>query len=111
MAENIISFSIYLFTACIMLGIGIFQLRSKTPVAFYSGEKPPREDELTDVHAWNRKHGMMWVIYGVIIILSAIIGCPMAESMWCMIPLCGGVMIPIVVMIWYHHRLVKKYRK
>lgn len=65
---------IYLLVAFFMIGIGISQLRSQKPVGFFSGEQPPAEDKLTDVHAWNQKHGMMWLWYGGIIIISALIG-------------------------------------
>lgn len=64
---DFISLAIYGGVAALMIGIGISQLRSKKPVGFYSGVKPPREDELSDVGAWNKKHGIMWIIYGAII--------------------------------------------
>ena len=67
--ENIIGLVIYLAVASFMIGIGISQLRSKKPVDFYSGEKPPGEEELSDVKAWNQKHGQMWVLYGLIILV------------------------------------------
>lgn len=67
--ENIFCFVIYVIVAAIMVGIGIVQLKSKKPVGFYSGEKPPRPEELSDVEAWNKQHGMMWLIYGGIIML------------------------------------------
>ena len=43
---NIVGFIIYLGVSVFMLGIGVVQLRSKKPVAFYSGEKPPKAEEL-----------------------------------------------------------------
>ena len=70
MAEHIILFVILCLTAFIMIGIGISQLKSTRPVGFYTGVKPPEEKQLRDVRAWNRKHGIMWIVYG-----SAIIGC------------------------------------
>lgn len=51
-AENMMGLVIYLLVAMIMVGIGVFQFRSKKPVGFYSGEQPPGEDELSDVTAW-----------------------------------------------------------
>lgn len=111
MAEAMIGLVIYAFVAIIMIGIGVSQLKSKTPVAFYSGEKPPKEETLTDVKAWNKKHGMMWVIYGVIMLLSYLVGIPIIDSVICVIPMVGGTIIPIIVMTWYHHQLCKKYMK
>ena len=109
--ENIIGLMIYLAVASFMTGIGISQLRSKKPVAFYSGEKPPGEEELSDVKAWNQNHGRMWVLYGLIILVSYGIGVIIGDTLWCVIPMCGGVVFPLPFMIMYHHKLVKLYRK
>lgn len=110
-AGYIISCVIYLITAFIMIAIGLSNLKSKTPVGFYSGEKPPREEELTDVHAWNHKHGVMWILYGMTIMISWGIGLIVGDSIWCLLPLCGGVILPIIPMIWYHHSLIRRYRQ
>ena len=111
MEGMILGFVIYLAVALVMVGIGISQLRSKKPVGFYSGERPPEKDELWDVTAWNRKHGAMWVIYGAVIMLSGGGGCLMGNTVWSGILMSGGVVIPMPFMVWYHHRLVKCYRK
>ena len=113
LAEIIIGFVIMLYVAVIMLGIGISQYKSTKPVGFYSGEKPPLESELTDVNAWNKKHGKMWIWYGVIIIVSYLLGIPflVMDSVWCILPICGGCILPLPVMIWYHHKLIQEYKK
>ena len=109
-AASIITFIIFFIVAMIMIGLGILQLKSTSPVGFYSGEKPPREEELTDVKAWNKKHGMMWLIYGIIIMISYFVGYLIGDSILCLIPFCGGLIVPVIIMIWYHHRLIKKYK-
>ena len=113
MVEFIFGLVIYLLVAVIMLSIGISQYKSKKPVGFYSGEKPPLECELTDVEAWNKKHGKMWIWYGVIIIVSYLVGVPflIADSVWCVLPMCGGIIVPILLMIRYHHKLIREYKK
>lgn len=110
-ASSIITLIIFLIVASIMIGIGIFQLKSSSPVGFYSGEKPPSEDELTDVQAWNKKHGIMWLMYGIIIIISYFVGCIIGDSILCIIPLCGGLIVPVIIMIWYHRKLIRKYKR
>ncbi len=70
MAGTIISGVIFCIVAMVMLGIGVSQLKSKEPVGFYTGEKPPKVDQLSDVNSWNKKHGVMWIIYGICIIGS-----------------------------------------
>lgn len=110
-ATSIFVFIIYFVVAAIMIGIGVIQFRGISPVGFYSGEEPPKAEELTDVKAWNKKHGLMWFIYGIIIILSSFAGYIIKDSILCIIPYCGGVMVPIIIMIWYHHKLIKMYKK
>jgi len=99
-----------LIVAMIMLGIGVSQLKSKEPVGFYTGEKPPKVDQLSDVNSWNKKHGVMWIIYGICIIgswiCSAFIG---GDSIYSVIPLCIGTIIPILIMVFLHHKWVKRY--
>ena len=73
MAEKIITFVIFLLVSMIFIIIGISQIRSKEPVGFYSGEKPPKTEQLLDMAVWNKKHGYMWIIYGLAIIASFII--------------------------------------
>ena len=68
------------------------------------------EIELTDVQAWNIKHGIMWVLYGIIILVTSLIGVSMIDSIWCTVPLIGGVTLPVPIMIWYHHKLITRYR-
>lgn len=110
-AETLIGLVISLLVALIMIGIGISQLKSKTPVAFYSGEKPPRPEELSDVDAWNKKHGRIWIIYGIVIILSYLLGVLVGlDTSPGLVLYCSGVIIPIVVMIGYHDRLTRTYR-
>ncbi|MGN1176418.1 MAG: hypothetical protein ACI4S1_13280 [Roseburia sp.] len=111
MVEYIFGFVIYAFVAIFMMGIGIVQLKSKKPVAFYSGEKPPRAEDVTDVNAWNKKHGLMWIVYAVVIVLSYFAGMLIGDSVWSVIPMVGGVVVPIPFMIRYHNRLRKEYLK
>lgn len=111
-AETIIFLAIYILVALLMLCIGISQQRSKMPVGFYTGEKPPTEQELSDVPSWNKKHGAMWILYGIVIAISGAVGALVGiSSAWCVVPLIGGVIVPIVLMIWYHHQLLRKYKR
>ena len=111
MGETIITGVIFGLCALMMLGIGISQLKSKKPVGFYSGEKSPSEDEISDVQMWNKKHGTMWIIYGITIILAWICGSIIGDSVFILIPYLTGLLLPVFIMIWYHHKLIKMYKK
>lgn len=106
-----ISLTIYGGVAALMIGIGISQLRSKKPVGFYSGVKPPPKDELSDVDAWNKKHGIMWVIYGIVILIIYALGIMIGDNIYSALLTCGGLIFPVFIMMYYHHHLEKKYRK
>lgn len=109
--DNVVALVIYLMVALVMAGIGIVQIRGKNPTGFYTGEEPPKKEELTDWKAWNRRHGTMWLIYSAAIMLGALVGAMMGDTVYSVIPMCAGVIVPLPIMIWYHHRLIKKYRK
>lgn len=109
MAGTIISGVVFGLVALVMFGIGISQLKSKEPVGFYTGEKPPKKERLLDVNAWNRKHGTMWIVYGVCLVCSWISSALIGDSFYSVILLVVGVLAPIVTMVICHHTLVKKY--
>lgn len=95
--------------AMFMFGIGIVQLRSKKPVAFYSGEKPPLEENVKDIAEWNQKHGMMWILYGVVIVFGIVGGVLVGDSPLLVVIDCGCLILPVVLMILYHKKLVREY--
>ena len=99
------------FVAFIMIGIGIYQLKSDKPVGFYSGVEPPKPEELTDVRGWNVRHGAMWVIYGGVIIVTSVFAALFLSGLWCPLLMTGGVMLPIPALVLYHLYLEKRYLK
>ncbi len=111
MTDIILPAFIYAYVALIMIAIGIMQYKSKKPTGFYTGETPPKAEQLTDVNAWNHRHGMMWIVYGIAIVLSFLTGLLISYKVL-------SALLPIViivgalpVMILYHHKLKNKYFK
>lgn len=107
MAGYVIYLVIVCLTALILVGIGVSQVKSKEPVGFYSGVKPPKEEQLRDIEAWNKKHGTMWILYGTSMIIAGFAG---IVNMTCstiaeLVIAFGGP----VIMIWYHSKLEKSY--
>jgi len=95
--------------AMFMFGIGLGQIKSKKPVAFYSGEKPPMEENVKDIEKWNRKHGIMWILYGIAIVFGIVGGVIVGDSPLLVIIYCGSLLLPIVIMVLYHKKLVKDF--
>ena len=109
-AEVIISSVILLVSTAPVIMIGIVQYRSKDPVGFWSGKKPPQKEQITDVKAYNQKHGLMWILLGVGFILCFVCGLlfgGIIAGCLCMIETFGG----IFAMIVYHEKLNRMYYK
>lgn len=64
MAAIIIYLIISLLVSLIFIILGIRQYKAEKPVTINTGEKPPREDELTSVTEWNHRHGRNLIIFG-----------------------------------------------
>ena len=109
MAEAILSGIALGYCAFIVFIIGLVQYRSKKPVGFYTGEKPLKAEQISDVSAWNRCHGRMWMLYSGVLVLVWVCGLLIGDSLWLLLPFFGGVCLPVPVMIWYHHRLLRRY--
>ena len=60
--EHMILFSIALLCGALFTGIGIFAWRRKKPMWFWSGS-PVRKEDLSDVPAYNRANGKMWLVF------------------------------------------------
>lgn len=109
MVGVMISGIVFGLCAAVMIGIGIAQMKSAEPVGFYSGGEAPKAAEITDVAAWNRKHGAMWILYGIGLVLAWVCGLIVGESLWVLAPLFVFPLLPIPGMVFYHHRLMKRY--
>ncbi len=70
MAGIIIYLVISLLVSLIFIILGIWQYRAEKPVTINTGEKPPREDELTSVTEWNHRHGRNFIIYGCALFIT-----------------------------------------
>lgn len=108
----IIGLVIISIVALIMIMIGISQYRTKdVPVGFYNVIDPPKKEDITDIVQWNRKHGIIWIAYGICIELGFWAGFIMPTEKLEMIFMIGGVVIPLPFMIIRHKRLEKEYSR
>lgn len=110
-AETIIYMVIVAISAIPMIIIGIAQYRSKKPVGFWSGKEPPKREQITDVKAYNRKHGIMWIIYGAGLFFCLALMVPLGENLAIVAVILGMVECigGIFVMIAYHNKLNLRY--
>lgn len=107
----IIGLVIVSIVAGIMIIIGLSQLNEKdNPVGFYNIIEPPKKEEISDVIKWNKKHGIIWIIYGICIELGFWLGYVMPIEVLEMVFMTGGVIIPLPIMVIMHHKLEKEYK-
>ena len=108
MAETIIIIVILLICSLPLVIIGISQYKSKKPVGFWSGQKPPEADRIRNIAAYNKKHGIMWILFGLGIPVSFFAGMPFGEEWSCSFTTaeCVGGIIGMMV---YHTHLDKVY--
>lgn len=109
-AEMIMGLVIISIVAAIMVIIGISQLNEKeNPVGFYNLIDPPKKEEISDVIKWNKKHGMIWIVYGICIELGFWLGYVIPNDLLEIVFMIGGITIPLPIMIIMHHKLKKEY--
>ncbi|MDE6254129.1 MAG: hypothetical protein K2M78_16115 [Lachnospiraceae bacterium] len=111
MGLYIIGFLFVGYSAFYLIGTGISQIKSKKPVGFYTGQKPPEASRLTDVKKWNAKHGTMWIIYGIAMIFSFLATFYLGDSICSALIICVVFLGGILLMVLYHERLKKKFMK
>lgn len=110
-AEMIIGLVIISLVASIMIIIGLCQVRNKEkPVGFYNVIDSPKKEEISDILQWNKKHGMIWIVYGICIETGFWIGYVMPIEVLEMFFMIGGIVLPLPFMCLRHHKLEKEYR-
>lgn len=70
MGATIVYLVISLLVSLVFIILGISQYRAEKQVAINTGEKPPREDELTSVAEWNHRHGRNFIILGCVLFIT-----------------------------------------
>lgn len=111
-AETIIGAVCVSIVAVIMFAIGGYQfLKKDEPVGFYNMTNPPRKEEISDVMQWNKKHGMIWLVYGLCIELGFWLGYLVPVTFLQVVFVVGGGLLPMPFMVVAHHKLEKEYKQ
>lgn len=97
--------------AAVMLLIGISNIKSSKPVGFFSSEPGPDPESLTDVAAWNREHGRIWIVYAIVLVVMGIVCIFINNGLVLVAVITVGFLGPVPLMIRRHLRLKTKYLK
>ncbi len=106
--ERVVWLIIMIPLAVVFTGIGVFAWRCKKPMWFYSGSEV-KEDEITDIHAYNKANGKMWIAFSGIFWLSAALG--VFQSAAAGIAVAVGVIAGIPFLVLTYGKIYKKYKK
>ena len=73
MMDYIIWLVIMVPVSLLFTGIGIYAWKRRKPMWFWSGSTV-KESEISDVSAYNRANGIMWLVFSFILWISTILG-------------------------------------
>ena len=106
--DSIVMLCILVPLAIFFTGIGIYAWKRKKPMWFWSGSTV-NENEITDVPAYNRANGIMWICYSLIFWIAAVLGIFRVESAGVLV--CVGTVVGSVVLIVVYKKIYSKYRR
>ena len=107
--DNLIWLSIMIPTSLLFTCIGIYAWMRKKPIWFWAGDTVS-EDEITNVRAYNRANGIMWLCYSLSLWMATIIGGCHNIILGTNILLADSTVGLVLMMITYTF-IRKKYKK
>ena len=103
-----LAFIIFVLVALIFVAIGISAFFAKKPMGFFANAEM---FEVTDVKAYNRAVGILWCIYGIVMIILGIPLLAGQNSPYALLTMAGVVVETIALVVVYVLVIEKKYRK
>ena len=71
--ENIIWLIIMVPVSLLFTGLGVYAWNRKKPIWFWSGSTV-EESEISDISAYNKANGIMWIVFFFFFFISTIFG-------------------------------------
>jgi hypothetical protein len=106
--DSIVMLCILVPLAIFFTGIGIYAWKRKKPMWFWSGSTV-NENEITDVPAYNRANGIMWICYSLIFWIAAVLGIFRVGFAGVLVGV--GTVVGAVVLIVVYKKIYSKYRR
>ncbi len=105
---NIVWLIIIIPVSLLFTGLGFFAWRRKKPMWFWSGSTV-KESEISDVTAYNRANGIMWLVFSLIMWVSTILGAVNAKAGG--ILLIAGCIIGVPILPIVYGKIYRKFKK
>ena len=106
--EKVIWLVITIPCSLLFTGIGIYAWRRRKPIWFWSGSSV-REEEITNVKAYNRENGIMWICYSAVFWISTIMGIRSVSIAG--IVLAVGCLGGLPLLVIAYNRIYRKYKR
>lgn len=108
--ERIAAFIIWAVVALAAIALGIYIRKSKKakPFGFWANAEAP---EVTDVVAYNKALGKLWIVFGVGFALDGLPLLAGQNSALIMLSVVGAMFLAIGTMIYYTLAIETKYKK
>ena len=105
--ENIIWLIIMVPVSMLFTGLGIYAWRRKKPMWFWSGSTV-KESEISDIAAYNRANGIMWLVFSLMMWISTVLGAMSSKTGG--IVLIAGCAIGIPLLPIVYGKICRKYK-
>ena len=93
--------------SALITGIGIYAWKRRKPMWFWSGSTVS-ESEISDIPAYNRANGIMWISFSAVFWISTALGLFHQEAAG--IVLEAGCLAGVPALIFTYQKIYKKYR-
>ncbi len=94
--------------SALFTGIGIYAWRRKEPMWFFAGMKT-EENKISDVAAYNRANGILWLVYSLFMWIAAAVGAVNGKAggmILMAVCILGALVLPVV-----YTQILRKYGK
>lgn len=105
--KSVLWFAIMALCGAVFTGIGIFARKRRRPMWFWSGSSVD-EREISDVPAYNRANGRMWITFSLPFWLSAFLG--FWREIAAVVLTVANCIIGIPVLVIVYLRIYAKYK-
>ena len=106
--ENIIWLITMVPVSLLITGIGVYAWRREKPMWFWSGSTV-EESEISDIPAYNRANGIMWLGFALVMWISTILGAVSMKAGG--IILAAGCLIGVPVLPIVYGKIYRRYKR
>ena len=108
MKDNIIWLFIMIPVSLLFTGLGVFAWRREKPMWFWSGSTV-KESEISDIPAYNRANGIMWLAFSLLMWISTILGAMNMKTGGIVLIAGSAISVPALTVVY--GMIYRKYKR